>query len=106
MAPLIHLDTDVLAWLYLADVDLLSATARELIERDELAMSPMAVLELTCLHEVGRLRVDVRRALPSLPLATLVGALVAVQAAQAGAPPEVGLVGRPRRRGGDRPPRR
>lgn len=36
--------------------------------------------------------VDVRRALPSLPLATLVGALVLVQAAQAGAPPTVGLV--------------
>ena len=66
MAALIHLDTHVLAWLYLADVDLLSATARELIERDELATSPMAVLELTYLHEVGRLRVDGATVLASL----------------------------------------
>jgi PIN domain nuclease of toxin-antitoxin system len=53
----IHLDTHVLVWLYAGELQRLSAAARELIEDSDLAISPMVSLELTYLHEVGRLRV-------------------------------------------------
>lgn len=58
MAALTHLDTHVLVWLYVADLDRFSERAREMINEGELAVSPMALLELTYLNEVNRLRVD------------------------------------------------
>jgi len=59
MAALTHLDTHVLVWLYLPRLDLLSDLARDTIEdpQSALAVSPMAILELTYLYEIGRLRV-------------------------------------------------
>jgi PIN domain nuclease of toxin-antitoxin system len=57
VATLIHLDTHVVVWLYLPRVDLLSVPARELIERCELRISPMVLLELEYLREIGRLAV-------------------------------------------------
>lgn len=54
---MIHLDTHVLVWLYAGELQRLSAEGRELIEDSDLAISPMVSLELTYLHEVGRLRV-------------------------------------------------
>lgn len=58
MAALTHLDTHVVVWLYIGDPTRLSAAAHRRIREDELAISPMALLELTYLQEVGRLRVD------------------------------------------------
>lgn len=58
MAALTHLDTHVLAWLYVPEVKRLSARARAAITGGELAVSPIALLELTYLEEAGRLRVD------------------------------------------------
>ena len=58
MASVIHLDTHVLVWLYLPRVDLLTTAAQAAIEAGPLAVSPICVLELTHLHEVGRLTVD------------------------------------------------
>lgn len=58
MAPLTHLDTHVAAWLYAGEIGRLSSRARGAVERDRLAISPMAVLELTFLHEIGRRRTD------------------------------------------------
>lgn len=52
---MIHLDTHVVVWLYTDRVDRLPKTARRLIEREEVGYSPMLVLELAYLHEVGRL---------------------------------------------------
>jgi PIN domain nuclease of toxin-antitoxin system len=57
MATLTHLDTHVVVWLYLPRRDLLSQPAQEAIEEGELAVSPMVVLELSYLNEIGRLRV-------------------------------------------------
>lgn len=57
MAALTYLDTHVLVWLYLPRIELLSRRARSLIEAGDLLVSPMAVLELELLHEIGRLRV-------------------------------------------------
>ena len=61
-----HLDTHVLAWLYGDELDRLSTAAREHIERDDLAVSPMAILELSYLHELGRRRTDGPTALAAL----------------------------------------
>lgn len=66
MASLIHLDTHVLVWLASGDHGRLSPTARRLIDAAELAASPMAILELEFLHEIGRL---------TLPAAEVVGHL-------------------------------
>jgi PIN domain nuclease of toxin-antitoxin system len=63
---LIHLDTHVVCWLYAGRVDLLSPTAREAIEREVLAVSPMVALELQYLREIGRIRHGPKRILAAL----------------------------------------
>lgn len=79
---LIHLDTHVVCWLYAGRVDLLSPAAREAIERDVLAVSPMVGLELQYLREIGRilhgpnrvlaaLRTDLGLSLSELPFAAV-----------------------------------
>ena len=55
MAAVTYLDTHVLAWLYAGRVDLLSRRAKRLLESEDLLISPMVVLELEYLHEIGRL---------------------------------------------------
>ena len=55
MVALIHLDTHVLVWLYQGRLDLFPPAARDRLEEHDLAVSPMAVLELQYLHEIGRL---------------------------------------------------
>ena len=69
MAALTHLDTHVAVWLYANRQDLLSGAARERVEADRLHISPMAVLELTCLHEIGRTTEDGTAVLAGLRVA-------------------------------------
>lgn len=57
MAGVICLDTHVVVWLYAGDLARLSPTAVEMLETDTLVISPMVELELTYLHEIGRLTV-------------------------------------------------
>lgn len=52
----IHCDTHVVAWLYAERLDMMSADGRSLIDDRDLVVSPMVELELTYLHEIGRLR--------------------------------------------------
>lgn len=54
MAPLIYLDTHVAAWLYAGALDLVPDPVRELLEREDLLVSPMVVLELQYLFEIQR----------------------------------------------------
>lgn len=54
MAPLTHLDTHVVAWLFAGRADLLSARARNAIEEGDLVISPVVVLELQYLWETKR----------------------------------------------------
>jgi PIN domain nuclease of toxin-antitoxin system len=61
-----YLDTHVAVWLYLPRLDLLSDPARERLEQGELRVSPMAVLELEFLREIGRLRVGANAVVDSL----------------------------------------
>ena len=53
---MIYLDTHVLVTLYLGRPERLSPAARKIIDEEDLAASPAAVLELELLHEIGRLR--------------------------------------------------
>lgn len=57
MEALIYLDTHVVAWLYAGRVDLLSRSATQLLNREELRISPAVVLELEYLHETRRIAV-------------------------------------------------
>ncbi len=57
MEALIYLDTHVPVWLYAGRLDLLSEHAKELIDEEDLVISPMVTLELEYLHEIGRLTV-------------------------------------------------
>ena len=56
MAAVVHLDTHVVVWLYAGDLDRLAPVANRL-EGARLAISPMVLLELQYLHEIGRLAV-------------------------------------------------
>lgn len=52
---MIHLDTQVAVWLYIERFDRLPRRAARLLESEATALSPMVELELSFLHEVGRL---------------------------------------------------
>lgn len=58
MAGVIRLDTHVVLWLYTGEADKLSSRAIESIEAHVPTISPMVQLELTYLHEIGRLTIS------------------------------------------------
>jgi len=62
----IYLDTHVVVWLFSGEVNKLSSKVLELIEECELLISPMVVLELEFLHEIGRLNYKHNEILSSL----------------------------------------
>jgi PIN domain nuclease of toxin-antitoxin system len=51
----IHLDTHVVVWLYGGQLEKLSPLAKEAIEKSELRVSPLVILELQYLYEIGRI---------------------------------------------------
>jgi PIN domain nuclease of toxin-antitoxin system len=51
----IHLDTHVVVWLYLAALHRLAPRARRALDQEDLEISPMVLLELQSLREIGRL---------------------------------------------------
>ena len=55
-----YLDTHVVLWLSAGKVNRLSAVARGLVEKADLLLSPMALLELEYLHELGRTKFPAR----------------------------------------------
>lgn len=57
MATLTRLDTHVVVWLYAGEVERFSAPATQRLQNDELVITPIVELELTYLHEIGRLTV-------------------------------------------------
>lgn len=66
MAALTHLDTHVVAWLSAGLHDRLGAAAVDAIERREVEISPIVVLELEYLHEIGRVTVAAQTILARL----------------------------------------
>ncbi len=51
-----YFDTHVLAWAYAGERERLGAAAARAIQEGDVMASPMAVLELEFLHEIGRLK--------------------------------------------------
>ncbi len=54
MAPVIYLDTHVVAWMFAGRVDLIPEPVRKRLEVEDLLVSPMVSLELQYLHETKR----------------------------------------------------
>ena len=52
------LDTHVVVWLYQGDLKKIPASAQALIENNDVAISPMVLLELEYLYEIKRIKVD------------------------------------------------
>lgn len=65
-SQLVHLDTHVVCWLYEGRSELLSAAARDALERGRLFVSPIVDLELQLLREIGRIRKGPETVLPAL----------------------------------------
>jgi PIN domain nuclease of toxin-antitoxin system len=53
-----YLDTHILPWLYENDIDKLTRKARAALERSDLLISPMVLLELEYLYEIGRILIQ------------------------------------------------
>ncbi|MCP4995668.1 MAG: type II toxin-antitoxin system VapC family toxin [Gammaproteobacteria bacterium] len=53
---LIYLDTHVVVWLYVGDLSKFSHPAKAALNTSPLVISPMVILELTYLHEIGRVK--------------------------------------------------
>ena len=51
----VHLDTHIVCWLYEGRTELLTPAAMRAIEAGLLQVSPVVQLELTYLHEIGRI---------------------------------------------------
>ena len=51
----IHLDTHVIVWLFQKDLAKFTKQSLKLINNNELVVSPMVVMELKFLNEIGRL---------------------------------------------------
>ena len=54
-SALVHLDTHIVCWLYEGRTELLTPAALQVIELGLLQVSPVVQLELTYLHEIGRI---------------------------------------------------
>lgn len=63
---MIHLDTHVVVWLLAGQLDRFGAHALHLLKRDALFISPMVLLELDYLHEIGRASKDAGAVLAEL----------------------------------------
>jgi len=56
MEQLIYLDTHVAVWLYTDKIEKFPAETLNLIENNPIRISPMVLLELGYLHEIGRVQ--------------------------------------------------
>ncbi len=61
MAPLIYLDTHTAVWLYAGQIERIPAVARETINECKVLISPMALIEIQYLIEVGRFTAPVEQ---------------------------------------------
>ncbi|MEW5815873.1 MAG: PIN domain-containing protein [Spirochaetota bacterium] len=53
---MIHLDTHVVVWLYQGELDRFPGSVLAVLENETLAISPIVLLEMVYLGEIGRLR--------------------------------------------------
>lgn len=66
MEKLVYLDTHVVVWLYLKELNLFPSTVLTLLDTKQLTISPIILLELQYLHEIGRLKVGGEKIYSSL----------------------------------------
>jgi PIN domain nuclease of toxin-antitoxin system len=66
VASLIYLDTHVVAWLYAGQTERIPAAARKAVNESELLVSPMVLVELQYLIEIGRFTDPVEQVLEIL----------------------------------------
>jgi PIN domain nuclease of toxin-antitoxin system len=66
-----YLDTHIVNWLFQGQVHRLTRRAKVAIEKSELLISPIVLLELEYLHEIGRLQFQPQASL--LKLQNLIG---------------------------------
>ncbi len=55
---MIYLDTHVVVWLYFGDIRLISKNAQQVIEDNQIGISPIVLLELNFLYEIKKIRVE------------------------------------------------
>lgn len=67
---MIHLDTHAVVWLYAGEVERFPESTREVMEQDDLCVSPAVVLELQYLREIDRISAEA-----SLIMETLAGSV-------------------------------
>ena len=53
----IYLDSHVVVWLFAGEINKLSATAKKQIDENDLLISPVVLLEVKFLQEIGRITV-------------------------------------------------
>ncbi len=61
-----YMDTHVVAWLYEGKLGSFSKQLLDLIGKNKILLSPMVVLELTYLHEIGRVQGASQQVIDSL----------------------------------------
>ena len=66
MESLAYLDTHLVVWLFAGRTELLTDTVRAYIEENRLLISPMVLLELRYLNEIGRVSVHSNEILTEL----------------------------------------
>lgn len=66
METVIALDTHVVIWLHAGEVDRFPAEVSRCLDAESLVICPMVLLEIECLHEIGRLTVNADRILGDL----------------------------------------
>ncbi len=66
MASLIYLDTHAMAWLYAGQAERIPAAVRKAVNESEVLISPMALVELQYLIEIGRFTDPVEQVLEIL----------------------------------------
>ncbi len=66
MENIIFVDTHVVVWLYIGNIELFSKMALEKIRKKELFISPVVKLELRYLYEIGRINEKPEKILKSL----------------------------------------
>ncbi len=58
---MIYLDTHIVVWLYSGRIELLSKNAQQMIEDNQLLISPMTLLELDLLYEIKRIQINAKK---------------------------------------------
>ncbi len=66
MENIIFVDTHVVVWLYIGNIELFSKTVLEKIRKNELYISPVVKLELRYLYEIGKINEKPEKILKSL----------------------------------------